>query len=155
METARKIPDCYKAMDRDVAARDLILEDWMILQPEYVTGRHFGRPAWLPRAWEIRMERIAREDAWRKARETEQSTSEYVGSIGARSPWLMSGSLPRTRPNGGVWGVYKLTDESGNILIRKTTSDIDHSVRKIKATVKDHTVYDGVKQTLLTRCKAV
>ena len=48
--------------------------------------------------------------------------------------------------------MYKFVTADGNILIWKTQKDID-CVASISGTVKEHSEYNGVKQTVLTRCK--
>ena len=51
--------------------------------------------------------------------------------------------------------IYRFEDENDNILIWKTSNFIDRAdkVTKIKATIKDHTEYNGEKQTEMSRVK--
>lgn len=56
------------------------------------------------------------------------------------------------------WGytyMYQFVTTDGNILIWKTGKDLDLDtpVESIKGTVKNHTEFNGAKQTELTRCK--
>jgi hypothetical protein len=51
---------------------------------------------------------------------------------------------------------HSFKDDNGNKLVWKTTSYMsgDGGERVLlKGTIKDHSEYDGEKQTLLTRCK--
>ena len=57
----------------------------------------------------------------------------------------------------GDWGytyLYKIIDTAGNVLIWYASRCID-AAKKIKATIKDHSERDGVKQTIVTRCSVV
>lgn len=50
----------------------------------------------------------------------------------------------------------KIVDESGNILIWKSSSLLDIKPgMKMKGTVKDHSEYQGEKQTVVTRCAVI
>ena len=63
----------------------------------------------------------------------------------------------------GMTYLYKMVDENGNVFIWYASKRFgkfdpdgaweDFSQAKIKATIKDHTERDGVKQTVVTRCK--
>lgn len=61
--------------------------------------------------------------------------------------------------------IYKFADEDGNMLVWKTTSSLGYwdenddwnvvapgESIKLRGTVKQHSVYNGVKQTVLNRC---
>lgn len=61
--------------------------------------------------------------------------------------------------------IYKFADEDGNMLVWKTTSSLGYRDEnddwnaihpgesiKLRGTVKQHSVYNGVKQTVLNRC---
>lgn len=55
------------------------------------------------------------------------------------------------------WGtthIYKIVDQADNVYTWKTGGYIPHETKTIKATIKDHSVYNGLKQTDLTRCKS-
>ena len=58
----------------------------------------------------------------------------------------------------GMYGttyLYKFTDDQGNVYIWYASRGIEtHDGMTLKGTVKDHNERDGVKQTVLTRCKA-
>ena len=50
--------------------------------------------------------------------------------------------------------VYEIIDNDGNVYIWSTASYLEN-VKKIKATVKEHNEYKGVKQTVITRGKII
>ena len=71
----------------------------------------------------------------------------------------------------GMVTIYKFLDENGNILIWKTASNLEKIIVvdgekefeniqrgetiKIKATIKEHSEYNGSKQTLVNRVKVL
>ena len=81
--------------------------------------------------------------------------SEYVGEIGQRIT-LKAVTVALLSSWDGYYGttrLYKFVDESGNVYIwfasRPCTAEDGATIR---ATVKEHSVRDGVKQTVVTRC---
>lgn len=53
---------------------------------------------------------------------------------------------------------YNFVDKDGNILVWKTTKDLDIAEGTeitIKGTIKSHDEYKGVEQTKLVRCKII
>ena len=53
----------------------------------------------------------------------------------------------------GITNVYQIIVDN-SVLIWKTTNSIDiDNVNKIDFTVKEHRLYNGIKQTSVTRCK--
>lgn len=119
-------------------------------------AEHVGRLVWLPVAWEKELERIEREARWNAERDKEAHESEYVGEVGKKiTVEVASAKLLSSWEN--QWGttfLYKFIDVSGNVLIwfASGSQDID-GVKKLTGTVKDHNERDGVKQTIVTRCK--
>lgn len=53
--------------------------------------------------------------------------------------------------------IYKFKDQNDNTIIWKTSNkDLEEGkTYRIKGTIKEHSEYDGDKQTVLTRCKIV
>lgn len=92
-----------------------------------------------------------------------ESHSEYVGTVGDKLEvdcTLTKLSWYDTEFNYRkvtVW-IYIFTDDSGNVYVWKSQAYIDDAIKagdrvRLKGTVKDHSEYDGAKQTILTRCK--
>lgn len=92
-----------------------------------------------------------------------ESHSEYVGTVGGKVEvecTLTKVSYYDTSFNYHritVW-IYIFTDDKGNVFVWKSQAYIDDAIQagdrvKVKGTVKDHSEYDGTKQTVLTRCK--
>lgn len=91
---------------------------------------------------------------------SDTNTSEWIGTVGEKIETKVKYDGHRTYEThityyGETHYIYMFNHE-GNILIWNTTSWQDLEEGKeymIKGTVKEQTVYNGVKQTVLTRCK--
>lgn len=85
------------------------------------------------------------------------SLKEYEGEINVRSVFLISSYsiLTTYDTDYGTVNVYKFITQSDNILIWKTHSSLPEGVTIIKATVKAHEEYKGIKQTVLSRVAVV
>ena len=118
---------------------------------------------------EMTAEECLYEDAWGKLdwvaawaiRETMKAklpkpASEHIGQIGDKVD--MEVTHIRTgyydTQFGTTW-VHNFKDAAGNILIWKTSacSGFEKDTLRIKGTIKAHDEYNGIKQTVLTRCK--
>lgn len=83
--------------------------------------------------------------------------SEHIGSIGDKI--ALDAELIRIsfydHKFGTTW-IYSFQDADENVLIWKTSScqDIERGDKiRLRGTIKGHDEYNGVKQTVLTRCK--
>lgn len=83
--------------------------------------------------------------------------SEHVGQIGDKIELdvrhVRTGSYSTQF---GITDVHTFEDADGNNFVWKTSAYADFeggAKLHIKATIKDHDEYNGVKQTILTRCK--
>lgn len=118
----------------------------------YAKLSHVGRLAYMPVAFQQFKERKARAEQ----RQRDDARSEYVGTVGQRIT-LRAETVTLLSSWDGFYGttwLYKFVDESGNVFIwyasypcKAESGDI------IKATVKDHSEWHGVKQTVVTRCR--
>ena len=91
----------------------------------------------------------------------EAQTSNHIGNVGDRiqvnvqsvkclTSWENTFSYYPTTTY-----LYKIVDQNGNVFTWKTSNFLneDESPVTIKGTVKEHSEFRGVKQTVLTRCK--
>ena len=107
----------------------------------------WGKLNWVA-AWEIR-EKM-------KKKLPQEPASEHIGQVGDKVDlevtYTRTGSFQTAF--GTTW-VHNFKDAAGNILIWKTSacSGFEKDTLRIKATIKAHDEYNGVKQTVLTRCK--
>ena len=91
--------------------------------------------------------------------------SNYIGEINGKIENLkvklfsIKGyEAPAFNGYGLNWiNIYSFSDKDGNVLVWKTSSFIEGAEENkeyiINATIKDHKVYNDVKQTILKRCK--
>lgn len=96
-----------------------------------------------------------RQEALKK--NAELSSSTHVGAIGDKIKF--EGTLKKSRPFETAFGtmvIHTFTDKSGNKYVWKTglTDLQDDVLYSVKATVKNHDEYNGIKQTVITRAKA-
>lgn len=96
----------------------------------------------------------------------ENSSSDFVGKIGDKV--TVNVTLDRVswyETQYGTMNVYTFVDDSGNMYVWKTSTDMGRFVGDfwqeykkgerltLTGKIKDHNEYKGVKQTVLTRCK--
>ena len=103
---------------------------------------------------------IKEENERRKAAENH---SEYVGNVGDRIevPVTIKSAYNFEVASYSRWGrtethtIYTMLDKDGNVYVWKTSGWLGQEGEDvvIKGTVKEHSEYKGVKQTVLTRCK--
>lgn len=121
---------------------------------EYTTVRRLGLLASLYPAYDREMKKQAE----RKAQDEGKQTSEYVGSIGDKVTVDV-----KTIRCAGSWEscygysvtttyIYEIIGTDGNVYIWKKSKGLDEA-SKISGTVKDHSEYRNIKQTVLTRCR--
>lgn len=97
----------------------------------------------------------------RKQKEAEKSSqpeSNYVGTIGEKLNFL--GNIKFITVVNSMYGnsrLYEISDDSGNIYkwFYSGYTQIDDGKYNITGTVKKHSIFNGVKETLLVRCKLV
>lgn len=87
--------------------------------------------------------------------EITDNTSDYVGAIGENLSIKVNNFREIANYEtmyGRLW-VYQFSDKDGNIFVWKTSKIIDDAPFIIKGKVKDHIVFNGIKETVLTRCQ--
>ena len=96
----------------------------------------------------------------------EESTSEYVGTIGDKVELELTIKFIRTFEslyyNGADTAIIVCEDADGNAVVIKTTTSTklydsidEENTYTVKGTVKEHSEYKETKQTILTRCKVI
>lgn len=90
------------------------------------------------------------------ARRAEDATSTFVHTVGQRI--VMTLTLKSVSAFESIYGttfVHRFSDDAGNILIYKGSKHLDGIGRgervTLKATIKAHDEYQGIKRTLLAR----
>lgn len=86
-----------------------------------------------------------------KSQKEISSPSNYVGEIGERLDITATPTCIHSYLGEFGWTyIYKLTVGS-DVIIWKTSKALDEVEMTIKATIKEHSEYNGVKQTVITR----
>ena len=145
LRKAEEIKDWLISLDPE-SASDLERNCISLALNGYARRHHIGLLAYMPMAYEKYMEREARRMS---------SVSTYVGEVGQRLTIVtVSAKLVTSWENYyGTTYLYRFTDQNGNVYIWRASYEMDISDgMTIKGTVKDHNEYDGVKQTVITRC---
>lgn len=131
----------------------------VILSREYCKNSHIGYLAYLPVVYRRYTEKIEK----KKEMFDKMAGSSWVGEVGKRiAVEVMETKLVRCIEGyyGTTW-MYKMIDAHGNVYLwyasrpfRRTIDGmlISFESGTIKATVKEHCEYQGIKETVLTRC---
>jgi hypothetical protein len=152
----------------------LVHGKWIERTPEYQAKLDAKRQAKLDarRAeWEAELARMEAERAAEEARreaerariQAEKAISQHVGQIGEKvefaGTYVRTGSWEQRSFRGfGMDTMFAHTfkDADGNVFVWKTQKGVNmeygENVR-VRGTIKNHSEYDGEKQTELTRCK--
>lgn len=143
-------------MSQEDSARYTLDNVRTLLKSGYCKFAHFGYIAYAPLAFERYLEKLARQAAYDAEKEVERKASEHIGQVGQRIT-IEIADMKLITSWEGDWGytyLYKFIDTAGNVLIWYASRAIDEA-KKLKATIKDHTERDGIKQTVVTRCAVV
>ena len=100
-----------------------------------------------------RRERVAK----RVEENKELAKSEYLGEVGERTTFDIDSwkALTSWETEWGVTVLYRFIDINGNVIIWKSSKYIadEKEISKLTGTIKEHKDFNGVKQTIVTRCK--
>lgn len=93
-----------------------------------------------------------------KKQEAEKKTfenSNYKYNIGERVTFSITDIkvLTSYETQFGITIIYRFLDSENNVFIWKTTKRLNGEFTEITGTVKELSEYNGIKQTVLTRCK--
>jgi hypothetical protein len=99
----------------------------------------------------------------RQTNEADQATSSHIGVVGQKVEISATVQMRRGAPilrgrfQVGVSWFFILRSNEGNLIVYKGSKDIGGNGDAVKmlATVKDHTSYNGIKQTVVQRPKMV
>jgi glutaredoxin len=110
---------------------------------------HIGRTE------ERRIEGERRKQRYEQEKQELQERSSFVGKVGERI--TLPVFVTRCREVGSQFGVsfmFRMLDEQGNLLVWFASNNVMDPEKwyLLTGTVKKHEVYDGVNQTILTRC---
>lgn len=167
LDAAKKLAQAIAEIDEDDAFTANLNNVQSLIKSEYCKRSHFGYIAYAPVAYEKYLEEMKRRAEREAARNAERNTSEYVGQVGKRIDLDIADMKLVTswETQWGMTWLYKFTDTDGNVLVWFASKPLERvnengvyedvtEVSHIRATVKEHNERDGVKQTIITRCKA-
>ena len=109
-------------------------------------------------AYKKHLERKAEAEAREAERLDAAKASHHVGTVGERVEFVAKKAefITSWETQFGRTFLYKFTDENGNVFVWFASGAFDeHNGITVRGTVKKHDERDGVKQTVLTRCKIV
>lgn len=155
LDEAKKMAEGFAEMDNGEICDSMLTNIQKLINCGYCKISHFGYLAYAPVAYEKYIKQIKRKAERDAERAAERNSSEYVGEVGQRITVQLSKMklLTSWETMYGYTYLYKFIDTAGNVLMWFASRAIA-DCKAIKATVKDHTERDGVKQTIITRCKA-
>lgn len=128
----------------------------IICSGEYAEYRDLGILVSLPVAYERHLGQIAEYEKKQKETELKQQTSNHMGEVGQKLTIECESfkCLSCWENQYGLTFLYQIVDKAGNIYKWFASKSVDEdNVRTVTGTVKDHSEYNGVKETILTRCK--
>lgn len=124
---------------------------------EYAKIKHIGKLAYMPISYKKALEQKQKEIE-QSARKEAEKTSVYVGTVGEKVTFTAEkAALLTSYPTEyGYAYVYKFIS-NGNIFVWFSSRSVEgiQDGCTIKGTVKSHSERDGVKQSILTRCKVI
>lgn len=157
---AHEMVEAIKAMSIEEAVEARLSNVKVRVDGGYCKAEEFGYFAYAPLAYEKHLKRMEYNKQKEQKRQQMASTSEYVGEIGKRDVFSVKEfKLITSFPTDyGTTFLYQFIDNNDNVLVwfasspmmDKEYKDITE-VKKIKATVKNHSERDGVKQTIINR----
>lgn len=128
----------------------------LVCAMDQVNSWHFGILASLLPTWNKSLVR----EAEKKAEQVAEQNSEYIGEIGDRITFDVASTKIVTswETDYGMMWLVKFVSVEGNVFMWRASSinnlpDDFELIKKITGTVKDHTEYNGIKQTFINRCK--
>lgn len=147
-----------KAMSKDEAFKADLVNIKSLVDSGYCKASNFGFVAYAPVAYNKYIKRCEELKQREADAAIERESSEYVGEVGERLTIKTKTVkiLTSWETQYGTTWLYKIVDEQNNVYVWFASSPFferEALVTEIKATVKDHNERDGVKQTVLTRCK--
>lgn len=127
----------------------------VLVKSEYVTHRDINMLVSLVAAYRRHLNKVE-QDNQRACKHEVEMQSKHVGNIKDKiTVDVKSSQLVTSWDTQYGWsGMYKFTDNEGNIFIWITSCNVDTDKKmKLTGTVKEHSQFNGVNQTVLTRCK--
>lgn len=155
--------DEYLRRDREIARNwdaidDIERDCFVIIKSGYAKVKHIGRLCYLPVVYDKYLAKKAKAEERAAEKAKIASASAHLGEIGKRIQFTVKSAdvLTHWETMYGTTYLNKIVDDAGNVLIWKSSSlaEIKPGM-KMRGTVKEHGEYDGIKQTVVTRCSII
>lgn len=150
-----------KSMDWAVSLKDKESKNdyehniFMLAENNIVDSKTRGFGASIIVAYQKHLQYLKRQEEKHERQKLEKQ-SQYFGEIKERKLYTLK-VLSKTylESDYGVTVLHRMADQSGNIAIWFSSSKSleEGEEYTLKATIKEHNEYKGIKQTILTRCK--
>lgn len=127
-----------------------------LLTAGYCKDTHLGYMAYAPVVYEQYLEAKAEAEARENERQKQAGESQFLGDVGQKVDVDVK-EMKLITSWEGDWGytyLYKIIDTAGNVLVWYASRCVDE-FKRFRATVKAHNEREGVKQTVVTRCRAI
>lgn len=124
-----------------------------MIDAKYCRMSAFGYLAYAPVAFQNFMKKKEQEQNLDNAK----GLSDYIGNVGDKITVEVKEARLVTSWETvyGFTHLYKFVTTDDNVVVWYASKCIDENAKKISGTIKDHKEYNGEKQTVLTRCKAL
>lgn len=143
--------------DDELRGNEYLRNLHIICSDTYTDWRSLGILVSLTTAYARHLGKIAEYQKRESERKAEVLASAYVGEVGNRLE-VAATSFSCISAWDNMYGttfLYKFTDADNHTFIWYASKAVDDEdlVATVKGTVKDHSEFNGIKQTVLTRCK--
>lgn len=157
VNTTKAALEWIRNIDEKERSNEYIRNLYILCKEEYIEDRSLGILVSLPIAYERHLGKVAEYEKKEAKKAEEKKASEFVGEVGQRITVNTNdfACISSWESMYGTTYLYKFTDENDNIFVWYGSKGIDceDGSASVIGTVKDHSEYEGVKQTILTRCK--
>lgn len=149
-----------RSIDEDERRTNEYLRNLYVVSSDmYTDYRSLGILASLTVAYLRHIKKIAAYEKKQKETEEIRKVSEHVGKVGERIEVACTSFVCKSSWEGpfGTTYLYSFNDTTNNVYIWYASSPVlatdEERIVSVKGTVKEHSSFNGIKQTVLTRCK--
>ncbi len=163
LDEARRMKEAVMLMERDDSwSRLNDKRIWFdnsiksLLLAGYCKDTHLGYIAYAPVAF-AQYDLLLEEEEKRRQQHSEQAAvSDFIGEVGQKIDVDVAemNLLTSWESDWGWTYLYKIIDTAGNVIVWYASHAVE-VFKKFRATVKAHNERDGIKQTVVTRCRAI
>lgn len=128
-----------------------------IIKQKYIKASYIGYLCYFP----VSVSKMIEKETAKAEERNEKSASEYIGNVNEKITFSVKSACLKTSFTGyyGTTFVYEITDKSGNVFVWYTSKGNEEvkaeTIKEMKATVKEHKLYNGIKQTIIKNAKAI